>query len=768
MQKNKNIYYLSFLVLSLSSFVIADERVALVIGNSKYQYSEVLANPKNDALAIDASLKKLNFNVDMALDLDQRGMQEALRDFGLKAETAKVALIYFAGHGIQVADQNYLLPVSAQLKRERDLAYEAIPLSIVIDEVAQASELGMVVLDACRDNPLAANLSQSLGPLRSKQIRLGFARVEDIPRRTMIAFSTRFNQLSYDGTGIHSPFTQALLKHLQEPGLELHLMMRKVRDTVMQITANRQEPRTLDALGAQPFFFTHPKDNTPPELVKIPLIEVPNDIMTPLKIPKPVDPDGDKVSIEVMNLPEIGTLLHEKKVLKIGDILTPKQLEKISYKPNSEKIGKAGNFLFVIRDGKGGVSAGKASIKVIRANNNAPLVKKIQNLIWPTNIPLNIKAPVDPDGDPVTIQVVQLPQHGIIKNNRKIIKEGDKLSVNDLTALTLDTANGASGKFIYEVQDSYDGISRAEVSIGNRQPVLAEPIAKKQELKNINIKPLELLTKPSGPLPKKIEEGNEEGNNEGDVEISTLTVSPVSEGSLRDCKRCPEMIVIKAGSFMMGSNNSDVNEKPKHKVFINKPFALAKFEVTLDQWQACVDDDMCRKTKSLFSLDNEKRYPIQNVSWLDTKNFIEWISEKTGKKYRLPSEAEWEYAARGGGTSRYWWGSSMKPKYVNCKNCNSTWERKKPLPIGSFPANPYGLHDMNGSVSEWVEDCWFNNYYKAPKDGTPRTNKKICTQHVLRGGSWRSVPGNVKSSSRIQYDSQVRYYTNGFRVAKDL
>ena len=141
--------------------------------------------------------------------------------------------MFYAGHGIQVAGENYLLPVDATLERERDLLYEALPLNLVMGEVAQAQKLGLVILDACRDNPLAEQLRRALGPIRSRLVGDGLARMENLPSDTMIAFATRPGELAVDGAGEHSPYTAALLKHIEEPGVELNLLFRKVRDTVL-------------------------------------------------------------------------------------------------------------------------------------------------------------------------------------------------------------------------------------------------------------------------------------------------------------------------------------------------------------------------------------------------------------------------------------------------------------------------------------------------------------------------------------------------------
>ena len=205
----------------------AEKRIALVIGNLNYKNAEPLANPKNDAEAVGEALSRVGFTVDVAIDLDQLGLLDAFRSFGLKAESADVAVVFYAGHGIQVANENYLLPVDATLARERDLLYEALPLSVVMEEVAQAKRLGLVVLDACRDNPLAEQLRRVLGPIRSRLVGAGLARVENIPGDTMVAFSTEPGELAVDGEGEHSPYTAALLKHIEEPGVELTLLFRR-------------------------------------------------------------------------------------------------------------------------------------------------------------------------------------------------------------------------------------------------------------------------------------------------------------------------------------------------------------------------------------------------------------------------------------------------------------------------------------------------------------------------------------------------------------
>lgn len=240
---------------------------------------------------------------------------------------------------------------------------------------------------------------------------------------------------------------------------------------------------------------------------------------------------------------------------------------------------------------------------------------------------------------------------------------------------------------------------------------------------------------------------------------------PPSGETFRDCEGCPEMVQVPAGSFQMGADLGDATEQPVHPVTIAAPFALGRFEVTVAQWMACLSDGGC--TYEPKAAANPERAAVRNLSWDDTQEYITWLSRKTGRAYRLPSEAEWEYAARAGTTSPFWWGDRPEPDKVSCKDCGGPWSRKAPTPVGSRPANPFGLHDMNGGVAEWTADCWLKSYEGAPSNGRARQENR-CSQRVLRGGSWRNESSYLRSASRFFYDASVRYLVNGFRVAADL
>jgi formylglycine-generating enzyme required for sulfatase activity/class 3 adenylate cyclase len=221
--------------------------------------------------------------------------------------------------------------------------------------------------------------------------------------------------------------------------------------------------------------------------------------------------------------------------------------------------------------------------------------------------------------------------------------------------------------------------------------------------------------------------------------------------------REPEMKMLQGGTFMMGSNE-DMTEKPIHRVTI-KPFAISRYPISVREWNQCAEAKACS-----FVATGQEDAPVTNVSWSNAKQFVTWLVAATGKPYRLPSEAEWEYAARGGTQTKYWWGEEFRTGMADCKNCGDVAAAEQPVKIGSFKPNPFGLYDMGGGVDQWVEDCWHTNYHGAPSDGSPWLQGD-CTSHVIRSGSWMNDSRYVRPANRDYYDTNVQYPTHGFRVA---
>lgn len=240
--------------------------------------------------------------------------------------------------------------------------------------------------------------------------------------------------------------------------------------------------------------------------------------------------------------------------------------------------------------------------------------------------------------------------------------------------------------------------------------------------------------------------------------------APEPGETFRDCADCAEMVVVPPGEFEMGSREASY-EGPPHRVSIARPFAIARRETTFAEWDACVADGGCRYKPDDHGWGRGNQ-PVIDVSWEDAKAFTAWLSKKTGKSYRLPSEAEWEYAARAGTVARFWWGKDVGTSNANCEDCGGA-SSQKPSPVGSFRPNGFGLFDTSGNAYEWVEDCWNDSYARAPKDGSAWTSGQ-CSQRVLRGGSFANKANFATSAARFRYDLDVRYYANGFRVARDL
>jgi uncharacterized caspase-like protein len=215
-------------------------RVALVIGNGAYQYANKLPNPINDAADVAGMLRRLKFDVVEGTNLDRRGMDDAIRQFGRKLEGADLAVFFYAGHGLQVGGKNYLVPVDAKLERPGDLALDAVEVSTVLDQMEAEKRVNLIFLDACRDNPLARSLARSLGT-RSASVGQGLASIQSAVG-TLIAYATQPNNVALDGDGRNSPFTKALLKHLTAPGIDVGLIMRRVRADVIAATRDKQVP----------------------------------------------------------------------------------------------------------------------------------------------------------------------------------------------------------------------------------------------------------------------------------------------------------------------------------------------------------------------------------------------------------------------------------------------------------------------------------------------------------------------------------------------
>ncbi|GAB6051222.1 hypothetical protein JCM17960_00420 [Magnetospira thiophila] len=648
----------------------AEKRVALVIGNSAYQHTAKLANPSHDAKAVAAALRRLDFDVVDGYDLNINAFRSLLSGFGRKAADADVATVYYAGHALQVNGTNYVLPVDARLAREQDLNWQAIPMNFILDELAGAKKLKMVLLDACRDNPLANSMSRAMGS-RSSSVGRGLAVIGGRVSKTLIAYATGAGDTASDGAGKHSPFTKALLANLETPGLEIRLLFGKVSDNVRKATSGRQEPYVYTSLGGDAFYL---KPGTPAAV-------------------SVTSSGADKEALFWQSIQ------HSKQASDYEAYL--------SQYPN-------GSFAALARS---------------RAAQYKP--QQVASL------------PPEPQPAPRPSYRVQMMDETLFAVKTANVRSEPSATSDKLGLLDAGRPVGVTGR------TEVSGATWYRVALANgeagyvygslldeREPLPIAPIRPAAPVRTGNLSPGDIFR---------------------DCENAYVATAGRYAPSGAFCG--PEMVVIPSGSFQMGSNDGYDNEKPVHRVNIGYQFAVGKYEVTQAEWQAVMGSN-----PSYFKGSNR---PVENVYWIDTQTFIQKLNRKTGQRYRLLSESEWEYVARAGTTTTYSWGNSAGSGNANCDGCGSRWDNKETAPVGSFRANPFGVHDMHGNVWEWTEDCWNDSYANAPSDGSAREGNNSCNR-VLRGGSWYGNPWVLRSAYRSRGLPDYRNDDLGFRLARTL
>ena len=576
----------------------AAQRLALVIGNDNYTRLTRLENARADARAMAEALKQAGFDVTLQLDVNQRGLLAAVRNFKAKLVGGGEAVFYYAGHGVQLGATNYLLPVDMNAENSEQVRDDGLPLQRVLDDMTeQKVRFSLAIVDACRDNPFPPGPTRSLGASR------GLAPTTPATGQ-MVLYSagsgqTALDRLGSDDRDPNGLFTRILLQEMKRPGVSVDRVLRNVRDQVVSIAKkfNHQQVPALYDQAIGDFYFSPPVAGV--QTANIPA-------QPPIAIPS--DPS---------------------------------------------------------------------------ANDRA---------FWDS-----VKDSRDPDE--FRAYLGQYPR----------------------------------GLFAALAQTRLKALQSTQVA---------------------SVVPNVAATQPQA-VPGA---------------LASMTRGTV----FRDCADCPEMVVIPAGSFTMGSSSSESgrydDEGPQHPVRIASPFAAGKFEVTFDEWDACVRDRGCTLNPSDQGWGRGKR-PVINVSWEDAKSYTQWLSRRTGKSYRLLTEAEWEYVARAGTTTTFSFGNSISPQQANYATTNSyagssvATTPRNTVTVGSYAPNAFGLYDVHGNVWEWTEDCFNANYNGAPSDGTAWMSGD-CGRRVLRGGAWIVNPQILRSAYRNNVNPSGRFNFIGFRLAR--
>ncbi len=633
----------------------AERRVALVIGNAAYVNTPALRNPRNDASDVAAALKRLDFDVVLGLDLDQQKFAAVIDQFARRLDDADVALFYYAGHGLQINNKNYLVSTDARLTNEFLIPSETIEVDSIVGLMESKVKTNLVFLDACRNNPLAEGLRKNLIAMkRSASLGRGLARIEPASRDTLIAFSAAPGQEAADGSGRNSPFTAALLEYLPKPNLEVSVMLKLVAAQVGRLTQNTQRPQQLSDMTRTFYFANASADGTPKS-------DAP-----PATLP------GPQARRDALSAPD------EREI-------------EIAFWNSAQ------------------------------AANDCEAMRAYQQRF--------------PKG--IFISLAMIAEQRLCQPQQRHV-----------TLLEAAPGNANSGSAL---PSSPPPSARPAAATTAQPPAAERPVPMLQ--------PASPQQQPSLVAPSL----TPQPPNQQTVFVNPGLAAPSTESrpgqqAFRDCEQCPEMVRIPAGAFDMGSTD-DPTEGPVHRVTV-KAFSIGRYPVKIGEWKSCVAAGACH-----YQPQGDDDLPVYNISWDDAQEYVSWLSSRTGARYRLPTEAEWEYAARGRSTTKYWWGNQLVPGKAACKGCGSQYAGARPMKVGLFAANGFGLFDMTGSIDQWVADCWNRNYTGAPRDGSA-WQKANCRQHVLRGGSWKNDVSYSRTSSRNNYDTDIRYPTHGLRVVR--
>ncbi len=543
------------ILLTLTPVVGAAERVALVVGNAAYeQETAALRNPVNDATAVAAALRRLGFEVIEGRDVDKDTFYAKITAFEAAARSATIALFFYAGHGLQVDGRNYLAPVDLQLETRQDLRQHAIELAAVLEVMHSATNL--VILDACRNNPLAGELARSLGLSREMAASRGLVRVESASG-TLIAYATEPGAVAADGLGKHSPYTAALLEHLETPGLSVADLFTEVTASVLERTDEKQKPWTHSSLS---------------QIVRL----APGAVPGPSEA-RPSAPAEGPASAR----------------------LTAEQLaaERVFWESVKDSPNAADVQAYVDKYPGG-------TYEVLARNRLAVL--------------LNPAAPA-PEATASSVEAgLELS-----RADRRLVQLGLAAAGFDPGPVDGWFGRGTRGA-IRQWQASRGEVATGHLEVETAKVLLASGRQRAEQEK------ARLAAAESERVAEQRRRQQEQAEQE---ELEKLLV----------------MVRVAGGSFIMGcqrDRDGDCyeDEKPAHRVEVGS-FEIGKYEVTQALWEAVMGENPS-KFKGCATC------PVERVSWDDVQAFLQKLNTRTGKRYRLPTESEWEYAARGGRQSR--------------------------------------------------------------------------------------------------------------------
>ena len=740
----------------------ATERVALVVGNGGYGRISKLVNPVNDATLMARTLEGLGFEVSLVVDADREAMNRSIKVFGRRLARSRddaVGLFYYAGHGVEAGGRNYLIPLDAEIGSETELRSDAVPAEWILSWMEEAgNRLNMVILDACRNNPYGDSF---------RSASRGLGRV-DAPSGSLVAYSAAPGKVAADGKGENSPYTAALTVAMKEPGLKLEDVFKRVRVAVEYETNRHQTPWESSSLTGD-FYFVPPPDTHAGAEEAQEYVHAPGTSASGPGSDSPPSADSsarsesasDRLTAEQLAVKRLAAELELLFWDSIKDSGHSADIQAyLDQYPAGTYEVLARNRLGRLEQSAGEVAPREpdGSTETLAQAPTEPTVSAVTSPEEPSESP-----PL-----PLAAETTELSL-GLERSERRRIQSG-------LASLGFEpgppdglfgrVTRGAIGKWQSSRGEEETGF--LDVESAKFLLVTADDAAFARAKSSGSAKSYGEYVS-SYPAGRYVAEARRLRSEAEEAERLANERKPGRQ--LRDCAACPDLVIVPAGSYRMGSPRHEEaryeDEGPSHEVAITRPMAVGIYEVTFGEWDACRRDGGCSHSPGDGGWGRVNR-PVIDVSWEDVREYVRWLSRKTGEQYRLPSESEWEYAARGGTTTRFNWGDEAGRGRANCAGCGSRLDSNRTSPLGSFSPNAFGLYDVHGNVWEWVEDCWHDDYEGAPSDGSAWTAQGDCSRRVLRGGSVVSSPRNVRSASRGRNLSDVRNANIGFRVVRVL
>ena len=820
MVSRKAIATLLSMVVAVLAFAAApnaaeDRRVALIIGNDAYKALPKLNNAAKDARDLNAALRRLGWQTILKVDVGRRDMVRAVADFTGQIATGASGLVFYAGHGIESAGQNFLIPVDAELETEADLVSEAVRLNDVMARLEEArNPLNVVILDACRDNPLTR---------RGRSAERGLGIVSLAPSGLFVAYSAAPGQKAQDGApGANGVFTGELLRALQRPGLKIEDTFKVVSQGVREKTGGRQNPWIQASLQGDFYMGAQQAPAEPAAAAVAPATDregmfwssiqsssyvadfeeylrlFPNGTFAGLarnkisalsaaaKAPPPKEEPAQQqvASLSVPPLEPIDREYVVSQAARIREVpnVTAKQVGQLREGTKVVVLGKVRNENWYLLE-QGGKPAGYVPTTALE----------------------------DPSVYAERTRKESEERRIKAEQDRKIAEErAQQLAALDAQRQKLEAERRQQEQAARAVEEARRQAEEQERQRreAEQQRIVDEQRRREEEQRRREEEEKRIVEEKIKRQLAMVIVKAPPGAQRATPAVGVY-VPPAPGTVFKDCADvCPEMISIQTGRYQMGASRDDRDatsaERPPQIVTLSEPFAIGAYEITRAQFGAFVGEtkhnptgcttlsynivtglnfgfDATRRWDNV-GFDQTDKHPVACVSFDDARAYVRWLSEKTGWNYRLPSEAEWEYVARSGSVGTRPWGENPNDSCHYSNNGDMTLNTLSTLslwpvhncrdghaytaPVGSFPPNGMGAYDMMGNVWEWTEDCWTNTLAGIAIDGRPRTGGD-CSFRAVRGGAWFSTKSETfRTSARVAEPTNRRAPYIGIRVAR--